>query len=770
MSTSILITQCLQNDFVKPVGRFEPIPNLLHIGHSESLRLMGENPAEGPVARTMRWAYEQSDDILRVVHIRDWHDPDDAEQQSHLAQFGEHCVRESEGARFSFPELDEHGKKIEVVDSLTLNDFRETRLDEVLSPLANEPCRVGLVGVWTEAKISFLAYELTTRYPNLELAVCSALTASSSRQHHFEAVSQLERLLGVRVIDSVGEFVDWLGDGDTDTPLLGMHEKYPAIESPIELPDADKSLVRYLFRDCREVKLKILDGGFSGNLVAGTQSVDMHGHDQVPHVMKIGPQDEMGRERTSFERIQDVMGNNAPQISDFADLGNRGAIKYRYASMGGSFTATFQKLYQKGMPIDEVREVIDTVFGEQMMRLYKAATLEACDLLKHYWFDSKWAPEVQANVERIAGCAVPGDTVEILPGLTAPNPAVFYRDVLDNLPARAQESVQMSYIHGDLNGANILLDAHSNVWLIDFFHTRRAHVLMDLIKLESDLFYILTSVDTEGELREACKLTDAIMEVEDLAAELPETSPSSLPQMQRAWATLRMLRAYHGRLVHSNRDPLQLFVGLLRYAGHTLAFDEPNALQLKWALYTAGRCAEKVTRRLQQSTKLRVDWLEHDAVSEGRIGLSILPGRKDWKRRIGEDLKDLEKDGIGSVMCLVPGGELAQYGVSDLLDAYKSRGFQVCHLGFVDQMAASIEDMDRAVDWLDDQVASNKSVLIHCVGGLGRSGMAAACWLVRRGLSAERALEVVRTARGPRAVETRVQEALVAEYATHCGA
>jgi hypothetical protein len=33
---AILISDCLQNDFVQPLGRYEPLPNLLHIGHDEA--------------------------------------------------------------------------------------------------------------------------------------------------------------------------------------------------------------------------------------------------------------------------------------------------------------------------------------------------------------------------------------------------------------------------------------------------------------------------------------------------------------------------------------------------------------------------------------------------------------------------------------------------------------------------------------------------------------------------------------------------------------
>ena len=52
----LLITQCLQNDFVQPIGRFEPMPNLLHVGSEEAPRLLGADPSRGPVAEGARWS------------------------------------------------------------------------------------------------------------------------------------------------------------------------------------------------------------------------------------------------------------------------------------------------------------------------------------------------------------------------------------------------------------------------------------------------------------------------------------------------------------------------------------------------------------------------------------------------------------------------------------------------------------------------------------------------------------------------------------------
>jgi protein-tyrosine phosphatase len=51
------------------------------------------------------------------------------------------------------------------------------------------------------------------------------------------------------------------------------------------------------------------------------------------------------------------------------------------------------------------------------------------------------------------------------------------------------------------------------------------------------------------------------------------------------------------------------------------------------------------------------------------------------------------------------------------------------------------------------------------MGGLGRSGMIAACTLVDLGASPTAAIASVRAARGPRALETSGQEELVSRFA-----
>lgn len=765
---AILITQCLQNDFVKPLGRYDSLPNQLHIGFEESRRLMGENPMEGPIALTMQWAYQQPDEKLTIIHIRDWHDPADTFQFEHFHQFGEHCVADSPGAEFAFTPADPD-RAVFVIDSLGLNDFIGTDLARILEQFPGQTKRVGLMGVWTEAKITFLAYDIRTRFPGIELAVCSALTASSSRAHHFIALEQLQRLLGVQIFSSVGEFTQFLTGSVTDIPLpTPRHADLPKIELEGEniLGETDRELVRYLFRDCQTVNLKALSGGFSGNLVLSSRSEDIFGYQQVPHVVKIGAQQLIGQERTAFERIENILGNSAPRITEFADLRGRGGLKYRYAAMGNGNSTTFQKAYTNGASLEKIERYLRIVFDEQLGRFYRAAILERTNLLEHYRFEPKFAPSVRASVEAVLGSPALDEKLSLMGGHECPNPCMFYeRDLAEILPM-ATGSSYFSYVHGDLNGANIIIDAQDNIWLIDFFHTGRGHVLKDLIKLENDLLYIFTQINSEVEFEQALQLTDLLLNVQDLGLPLPNPVETSLtsPSILRAYEVVRILRSFYPPLVKLDRNPLQALIGQLRYAAHTLSFDESSPYQKLWALYASGHLSAKISQHLKMRGPLRIDWLDPNLTSPGRLGITILPGRKDVSRALADDVSVLKAEGISHIISLVTRDELHRYDVEDLFDVYQNMEFTLLHLPILDQGVCTKAEMIDMVKWLDQNLSSGAKVLIHCAGGLGRSGLVAASYLKYKGMDADEAILAVRTARSPRAIENPIQEEFVRTF------
>lgn len=783
MPVAVLITQCLQRDFVAPLEPHEPLPNRLHVGREEALRLLGYDPKAGPVAQLMSWARQQSPEVLSILHIRDWHDRNDPRQHDHLAMFGDHCLRDTAGASLILgldDDLDQRPNE-RVIHSIALTDFEDTDLLRIVTELqrraGNEPLRVGVVGVWTEAKVMFLLYDLKTRCRLDTLATCSALTASASRTQHFNAIEQLRKILGVSCFDSVGEFVAWLvpGGAAPRPPALpgGFRARLEAPDGqPAALGADDHDLLGYLYRDSSRVTLAPLSGGFSGAAVFRVNSYDAFGHEQAPSVAKLGPRGLIGAERVAFERVEAILGNNAPSVRGFVDLGERAGIKYAYAAMGQGDVRTLKSLFETGAPQEQLDAILRTVFEEILGRFYAAAQYERLPLLEHYGFAARLAPRVRENVARIVGGRAARERLVFGRGYEVANLCGFYENWLAGQTAPPGENHYLSYVHGDLNGANVLIDGRENVWLIDFFHTGRGHVLKDIAKVENDLLYIFTPVANEAELEEALALTRALREVEDLQQPLPERLPAlRAPAFVRAWATLRTLRALTGRLCRDDRHPLQLSIALLRYAAHTLTFEESSPLQKVWALAAACGHAEDVVATSQANRKLRVDWVDAALVATpGRLGMTLCPGRRDRGRALDADLDVLRRLGAKKILCLATSEELYWAGVSDLRSACEARGLQFRNAPIPDQGVPTLADAEALMHWIGPALAAGEDVVVHCIGGLGRTGTVAACALVARGVGPEQAIAAVRRARGPRAIETRRQERFVAEFAAARGA
>ena len=129
-----------------------------------------------------------------------------------------------------------------------------------------------------------------------------------------------------------------------------------------------------------------------------------------------------------------MLGNSAPRIVDFADYRTRGALKYRYASMGGGASSTFQQRFKAGAPIAEVRRILETVFGGILRGLYATVHDEPCDLLAHYQFDARWAPSVRRSVTTLVGDEVAGDQLTI-GGRAVWNVCLFYEARSATCPA-----------------------------------------------------------------------------------------------------------------------------------------------------------------------------------------------------------------------------------------------------------------------------------------------------------------------------------------------
>ena len=55
----------------------------------------------------------------------------------------------------------------------------------------------------------------------------------------------------------------------------------------------------------------------------------------------------------------------------------------------------------------------------------------------------------------------------------------------------------------------------------------------------------------------------------------------------------------------------------------------------------------------------------------------------------------------------------------------------------------TVEEMTEILDTIDAAVEAGKVVYLHCMMGLGRTGVVVGCYLVRHGMSGEEALEEI---------------------------
>src|SRR5271169_4874427 len=154
-------------------------------------------------------------------------------------------------------------------------------------------------------------------------------------------------------------------------------------------------------------------------------------------------------------------------------------------------------------------------------------------------------------------------------------------------------------------------------------------------------------------------------------------------------------------------------------------------------------------------------WL--DGPWPGKLAMAARPRGGYW---LEDDLVRGERESVDTLLTLLTREEKKNLHLRQEAGEAKRLGMGYASFPIPDrQIPTSEAKWAEILENITRTLSQGKNVVVHCRQGIGRSGLVAACLLVRRGMSPGAAVELASAARGVSIPETSEQRDWIDHYA-----
>lgn len=160
--------------------------------------------------------------------------------------------------------------------------------------------------------------------------------------------------------------------------------------------------------------------------------------------------------------------------------------------------------------------------------------------------------------------------------------------------------------------------------------------------------------------------------------------------------------------------------------------------------------------------------IDHIFTENGTIYVCCAPGKKEPQKNVNRnlyhDLQCIEDHNIDCIICLIEDFEFDEVQISEYPEEVLKLGIDFIHYQIKDHyIPTNLQTFHQLVLLTLNLLDSGKKILIHCRGGVGRTGVLCACVLIHKGFTGTEAISYVRERRKG-ALKNLVQRIFIERY------